>query len=278
MPIRMAWSMYARNMPVPWPDANLPERWLLDSRHVPVPPIPRKVPERVPEIMRWRALLPPHLRRDPVFAITSSAWDMFGSWECQEDRRAGYLGDNDWDQRWAPEAPNNDGGGDDGGGGDGDAGGGHNGDVDDGDFHDGNDDNGRQPPPPPPSCDDGTVKAVRDDTDDFIGNVVYNVVLANKRGEHDKLLPKLKKDENLQVAILMSAEEEKRAFLGLEDALTLSVALPPSPGPPPRRPAESSVLPAPAPGPPSPPMASWPWPQGPFINLSGKDEDEDSQA
>jgi hypothetical protein len=49
-----------------------------------------------------------------------------------------------------------------------------------------------------------------------------------------ELPPELTEDEQLQVAILVSAEEEKRAFPGLEDALTLSVAPPPPPGPPPR--------------------------------------------
>jgi hypothetical protein len=79
VPIRMARRLYAHNRPVPWPDANLPAKWLLNKRCVPVPPIPREGPERVPEIMRRRALLPPHLRRDPAFAITSSVWDTFGS-------------------------------------------------------------------------------------------------------------------------------------------------------------------------------------------------------
>jgi hypothetical protein len=80
--------------------------------------------------MRRRALLPPHLRRDSAFAIMSSAWDTFGSKEWRAERRAGYLGDSDWDQRWASEAPNDDDGGDERGGGDGDDGGGHHGVVD----------------------------------------------------------------------------------------------------------------------------------------------------
>jgi hypothetical protein len=63
---------------------------------------------------------------------------------------------------------------------------------------------------------------------------VYNVLLANERSEHYELPPELTEDEQLQVAILVSTEEEKRAFPGLEDALTLSVAPPPPPGPPPR--------------------------------------------
>jgi hypothetical protein len=63
---------------------------------------------------------------------------------------------------------------------------------------------------------------------------VYNILLANERSEHYELPPELTGDEQLQVAILVSTEEEKRAFPGLEDALTLSVAPPPPPGPPPR--------------------------------------------
>jgi hypothetical protein len=110
---------------------------------------------------------------------------------------------------------------------------------------------------------------------------VYNVLLANERGEHYELLPELTEEEQLHLAILVSAEEEKRAFPGLEDALALSVAPLPLPGPLPRRVAESPVpapTPAPAPGPPPPPTASWPWPQGPFIDISGEAEDEDGQA
>jgi hypothetical protein len=78
------------------------------------------------------------------------------------------------------------------------------------------------------------------------------------------LPPKLTEDKELQVAILMSAEEEKRMVLELEATLTLS-AVPP-------------LMPAMAPSPPAPPIAAWPWPQGPFIDLSGEDEDEDGQA
>jgi hypothetical protein len=51
-------------------------------------------------------------------------------------------------------------------------------------------------------------KAVRDDTDDFVGNVVHHVLLANEHGEHYELPSKLTEDEQLQVAILVSAEEE----------------------------------------------------------------------
>jgi hypothetical protein len=72
-------------------------------------------------------------------------------------------------------------------------------------------------------------RVVRDDTKDFVGNVAYNVPLTRKNGEHYVLSPKLTEDEELQVAVLVSAEEEKRAFSRLEDALFLSVAPPPPP-------------------------------------------------
>jgi hypothetical protein len=59
---------------------------------VPVPPVPREGKERVLEIRRRHALLPPSLRRDPAFAIESGAWDTFARWEWNAERRAGYLG------------------------------------------------------------------------------------------------------------------------------------------------------------------------------------------
>jgi hypothetical protein len=102
-------------------------------------------------------------------------------------------------------------------------------------------DDGCQPshPQPPSSpapaggCDvfgrvnEGTV--VHDDTEDFVGNVAYNVFLARDNGEHYVLPPELREDEELQVAVLVSAEEEERAFPRLEDALFLSMAPPPPP-------------------------------------------------
>jgi hypothetical protein len=50
-------------------------------------------------------------------------------------------------------------------------------------------------------------------------------------------------EEELAVAILISAEEEKRAFSGFEDALALSVAPPPPPGPSPPQPLWTSPRP-----------------------------------
>jgi hypothetical protein len=93
VPVRMARRLYAHNRTVPWPDVNLPGRWHLNSRRVPVPLVPPGGQEWVLKIRRRRALLPPALRRDPAFAIESGAWDMFGRWEWNAERRAGYLGD-----------------------------------------------------------------------------------------------------------------------------------------------------------------------------------------
>jgi hypothetical protein len=117
------------------------------------------------------------------------------------------------------------------------------------------------------------------------------------------LPPELTEDEKLQVAVLVNAEEEKRAFPGLEDALFLSVAPPPPPRrqPPPSPPrapprpghakaaeawdpwpeADAPAIgwlplpPPPPPGPPPPSMEDWPWPQGPFIDLTLDEDDDD---
>jgi hypothetical protein len=71
MPVKLARRLYADGEPVPWPDVNLPARWHINSRRVPVPPILHDGPERVREIRRWRALLPLHLRRNATFDIGS---------------------------------------------------------------------------------------------------------------------------------------------------------------------------------------------------------------
>jgi hypothetical protein len=99
-------------------------------------------------------------------------------------------------------------------------------------------------------------------------------------------------------AVLVSAEEEKQTFLGLEDALFISVAPPPPPrrqppfSPPgaPPRPGHTEAteawdlwaeadaptigwLPSPPPLPPL--MEDWLWPQGPFIDLTLDEDDDD---
>jgi hypothetical protein len=195
------------------------------------------------------------LRRDLAFTIESGTWDIFVRWEWNAERCAGYLGDTDWDRAWVLEDYSS---------GDEDEAFEEEDDDEGTDEDEGEDDNlefsifddGCQPPhPQPPSlpvpaggCDvSGHVNddiVIRDDTEDFIGNVAYNVLLARGNGKHYVLPPELTEDEELQVAVLVSAEEEKRAFPGLEDALFLSVA----PPPPPRRPPPSSPRAPPRPG------------------------------
>jgi hypothetical protein len=95
VPVKLTRQLFADREPVPWPDVNLLVRWHLNSRRVPVPPVPRDGPERRREIRRWWALLPMHLRRDPAFDIESLNWDTFSQWEVRPDRLAGYLSDVD---------------------------------------------------------------------------------------------------------------------------------------------------------------------------------------
>jgi hypothetical protein len=85
-----------------------------------------------------------HLRRDPAFAIESTNWDTFSRWEVRPDRRAGYLGDVDWDRSWEPVVSSDDEDEDEG-------------DIDedddddmteDEDYEDGDEDDGKTPPPP----------------------------------------------------------------------------------------------------------------------------------
>jgi hypothetical protein len=62
--VKLPRQLYADGEPVPWPDVNLPVQWHLNSRRVPVPPVPRDGRER-----RRCALLPMDRRRDPAFDI-----------------------------------------------------------------------------------------------------------------------------------------------------------------------------------------------------------------
>jgi hypothetical protein len=89
--------------------------------------------------------------------------------------------------------------------------------------------------------------------------------------------------EELRVAVLVSEEEEKRRWAGINTALAISVhqqhGRPPSPPPqraatppPPPHPVPPPPPPA-APGPPPPPAASWPWAQSPYIILPDEDDE-----
>jgi hypothetical protein len=168
-----------------------------------------------------------HLRRDPAFAIESTNWDTFSRWEVRPDRRAGYLGDIDWDRSWEPVVSSDD----------------EDEDEDDDDMaedEDDDDDSAKTPPPPRVSSEvSGQIyngRVVRDDTDDMINHVVYHYFQAADRGEVYQMPPELTEEE-LAVAVLISKKEERRAelraFPELADALILSVAPPPPPWPPP---------------------------------------------
>jgi hypothetical protein len=98
------------------------------------------------------------------------------------------------------------------------------------------------------SCHVNDDTVVCDNTEDFFGNVAYNVLLARDNGEHYVLPLELTEDEELQVAVLISAEEEKRAFPRLEDAIFLSVVPPPPPPPLRRQPPPSPPRAPPRPG------------------------------
>jgi hypothetical protein len=90
--VKLARQLFADREPVPRPDVNLPARWHLNSRRVPVLPVPRDGPERRREIHRRQAHLPMHLRRDPAFDIESLNWDTFSmSGETGAPRHARQL-------------------------------------------------------------------------------------------------------------------------------------------------------------------------------------------
>ena len=94
MRVEFARRLWEENRPVPWPDVNLPGGgWYLNSRRVPVPPVPEQGREQREEVRRNRTVLLPDLRDDPAFAVTSYNWITFGTWEFDPRRRAGYLGD-----------------------------------------------------------------------------------------------------------------------------------------------------------------------------------------
>jgi hypothetical protein len=157
-----------------------------------------------------------------------------------------------------------------------------------------------QPPPPPPRVTgevSGQIYNGKMVCDDMINHVAYHILHASERGEHFEVPPKLTEEEQLEVAVIVSTEEEKRAFAGYYDTLALSVELPPPPWPlrmPPRprrnarnepwdawpvaAPPTIGWPPPPLPGPPPSPMAAQPWPRAPFIDLSGDDDDDNGLA
>jgi hypothetical protein len=136
----------------------------------------------------------------------------------------------------------------------------------------------------------------------LLGHVAYHILCAAERGESFDIPPEFTELEEVIVAFLISVEEDKRDFHWIDDALALSMALPPPRGSPqpqppwtPSRPCRDATdepwdawpgatpawpgtsppvigwaPPSPA-GPQLPPIDAWSWPQGPFIDLSGND-------
>jgi hypothetical protein len=147
------------------------------------------------------------------------------------DRRAGYLGDVDWDSNWEPIVSSNN---------------------EDSDKDKDNDEEEEECEEeadvkmPPPPCVNGEVygqiyngRVIHDDTDDMIHHVVYHYFQAADCGDAYQMPPELTEEEELAAAVLNSEEERRagrRAFPELTDALVLSVAPLPLPGPPPMQP------------------------------------------
>jgi hypothetical protein len=146
------------------------------------------------------------------------------------DRRAGYLGDVDWDRNWEPVVSSDDKD--------------SNKDEDDDDEDEEAEDDAKTPPPPLVSGEvSGQIyngRVIRDDTDDMINHVVYHYFQAADRGEIYQMPSELTEEEELAVAVLISQEEERRAemraFPELANAQVLSAAPPPPPRPPPMQP------------------------------------------
>jgi hypothetical protein len=63
--------MFDEGCSVHWRDVNPPAGWLLNSRRVPVLPVPCEGCEWCDEINRCRFILPPDLCEDLAFAIDS---------------------------------------------------------------------------------------------------------------------------------------------------------------------------------------------------------------
>jgi hypothetical protein len=90
VPVDHAQRFFEESCLVPWPDVNLPAGWLLNSRRVLVPPVPREGCEWHDET-RNCFILPPNPWDDLAFIIDSYNWQSFRPWEFDLRRRAGYL-------------------------------------------------------------------------------------------------------------------------------------------------------------------------------------------
>jgi hypothetical protein len=134
---------------------------------------------------------------DPAYAIVSSTWDTFSSWEWEVEHRAGYLSNQCWDRNWVPEASGDD----------------------EPTFIDDEEedhyDAGVKPIVKPTrvlgEVSNNVVgsKVVRDDTDNFVGHVAYHAMQAATRGKHFEMPHELTKEEALQIAVIIGKEEEE---------------------------------------------------------------------
>jgi hypothetical protein len=154
---------------VDWPDGSLPGGWHLNSRCVPVPPVPCFGPERVAEIHRHRALMLARLHADPAFGYESQWWDNFGPRERDPVRRAAFLGEvapnpyaGVYMSEPGPEPPQAD------------------------PFIEEMEEDKEEAPPEVKQevgGDDIPGEEPRDDTDDFVGCVAYGILDAMDHGE-----------------------------------------------------------------------------------------------
>ncbi|KAK1651700.1 hypothetical protein QYE76_069505 [Lolium multiflorum] len=93
VPVELARQLWETNWLVPSSDASLPDGgWYLNSRLVSVPSVLHAGRVRY-EVGSRRFILPSNLREEPAFDLNSYSWIMFGTWEFDPRRRAGYLGD-----------------------------------------------------------------------------------------------------------------------------------------------------------------------------------------
>jgi hypothetical protein len=70
--VNKARRLWEEGHPMSCPDATFPSSWLLNSRQVPVPPVPHEDRARRDEIHHRRFILPPDPREDPTYALDSS--------------------------------------------------------------------------------------------------------------------------------------------------------------------------------------------------------------
>jgi hypothetical protein len=71
MNVDYAQALHRNDVPVGVNDVHLPNRWLLNARRVPVPPVSRSVWERREEILHQSTVLPLDLWEHPYFEVAT---------------------------------------------------------------------------------------------------------------------------------------------------------------------------------------------------------------